>query len=301
MKPHLLRIAVGILTFIIGWSIPSVILKRTGETVAPAGTLTQVSSAWTILLSFQGRDLTEIYGQQKAQLDTAIESLRTRKENEFLVPRLFSKVSTSKGEQRYVLIEESPLRMIPGDSRLRISLFNATGQLLSSSEFAAGWRIHLTEIRFVQVKDISGDILEVESYQSIGGADVAWQYYALVGDEMRLIRLEDSSRALTPNRYSTPNHTIGATQTCRSAADLQTALVSDDVAEVLATLTWLSGGHWNLKDGNEPAYWHEEPSQARLVEAVRASPAVKEAVDVLKRSDISWVREAATSAAERMR
>lgn len=300
MKPHFLRIAVGILTFIIGWSIPSVILKPACERVAaPVGaTLTQVLSVWTILLSVQNRDLRKIEGPAKAQLEMAIESLRGKVENQFLVARLFSKVSTNNGEQRYVLIEESPLVFIPGDSRLRISLFNPDGELLDSSEFGAGWRIGLTEIRFIQVKDIRGEVLEVESYPGIGGADVARQYYALVGDKMRLIRLEDSNGALTPNRYSTPNHNIGLTQTGRSAADWQEALLSNDLAEVLATLTWLGGWHWNIKNGDESAYWHEEPAEARLVEEVRARPAVRKAVNALKDSDNPWVRDAARAAAD---
>src|SRR5262245_46560608 len=110
MKPHLLGVAVGILTFIVGWSVPTVLLKPAREEVtAPSS---KASSTWTILLSFQDRDLTKIEGEAKAQLERAIESLRGEVESQLLRARLFSRISTSNGEQRYVLIEESPLLFI---------------------------------------------------------------------------------------------------------------------------------------------------------------------------------------------
>ena len=77
--------------------------------------------------------------------------------NQFLEPRLFSRVSTFPGERRYVLVEESPLVFLPGDSHLRSAVFDLEGKLLDSSELSAGWRIMLFRIRFTQVKDFGGD------------------------------------------------------------------------------------------------------------------------------------------------
>jgi hypothetical protein len=206
------------------------------------------------------------------------------------------------GEQRYVLIEESPLVFIPGNCGFRISLFNLDGTLLDWSEFDAGWRIGILEIRLIKAKDIRGEVLEVETFRALSDAHAEKQYYAFVGDKMRLIRLEDSSGALTPNIYRTPNHTIGLTEVGRSAAEWQEALVSNDIAEVLDALTWLGGLHLDLNnvDRSAQASWHENLSEARLVEEVRARPAVKASINTLKHSDNSWVREAASSAAELM-
>ena len=221
MKTHILGVGVGILTFIIGWSIPTANFKSSCGSAIPQS---KALSGWALLLSLQDRDLTKMDGEPKAQLETAIESLRGKVEPPFLHARLFTRVSTNSGEQRYVLVEEAPLIFIPGNSHLRISLFSPDGELINSSGFDTGWRIGLSDIRFIQVKDIKGEVLEVESHPAINGADIARQYYALVGDKMRLIRLEDSARALTPNAYSFPNHTIGDTQTGRSAADWQKSL-----------------------------------------------------------------------------
>ena len=301
MKHRLLRVAVGTLTFIIGWSLATVVLKPSSESIAlpPLATPSAVPTAWPVLFSWQNRDLKHIDGPEKAQLEMAISALRVT-ENQFLEPRLFSRVSNSLGEQRYVLVEEQPLVYIPGDSRLQISVFDLDGKLLDSSEFGAGWRITLFGINFVHVKDIRGNVLEVESAAHINGADVGGQYYALVGDKMRLIRLEDSNGALRSNIYTSPNHTIGITEVGRSAADWEKALITKDEAEILATLTWLGGSHLNVDEG-VPGSWHEDVSEARLVEEVRARPAVKKAVNTMKDSPNAWVREAARLPAKQMR
>ena len=300
MKNHLAGLAVGLITFSLGWSIATIPFQRKCTT----GVLTvRVARAtlppWAVLLSYRDRDLTKIESAEP-QLRTAIDALRGRIENERLNARLFSRISTTEGKSRYVLIEESPLETIPGDSRLRISLFDLDGRLIDSSQFGAGWRISLSEIRFMKVKDVEGEVLEVRSYRHINGADVAKQYYALLGDTMTLIRLEDSSGALFQNTYRAPNHTIGHTQTGRPAADWERALVSNDTAEVLATLIWLGGHHLDPSEG-DGSYVYEDLSEARLAKEVRQRSAVKAAVNALRNSDNPWVREAASAAAEMMR
>ena len=301
MRHHLLGLTVAILTFTFGWSIVAVVLGPANQKIDPLSVATPSldSSAWTVLLARQNRDLLQIDGPESAQLQMAIDALRTTK-NQFLKPRLFDRVSTFLGESRYVLVEESPLVMIPGDSRLQVSVFDDHGKLLDSSEFGAGWRIMITKIRFIYMKDFGREVLEVESEPGPNGADVSKQYYALIEDRMRLIRLEDSNGALYVNFYASPNHTIGFTELGRSAADWEKSLITKDEAQSLATLTWLGGLHLNVHIG-EPAHLHEDLSEARLVEEVRARPAVKKILNALKDSKNKWLREAARSAAEQMR
>jgi hypothetical protein len=296
---HFLRLAVAILTFVIGWSITTVVFRLASEsTVLPPLALpSTVSAAWPILLSWENRDLKHIDGPEKAQLEMAISLLRET-ENQRLEPRLFSRVSTFPGEERYVLVEESPLVFIPGDSRLQISVFDLHGKLLDSSEFAAGWRIMLFGMRFIQVEE-AGEVLEVKSSPSINGADVGMQYYALINDKMRLIRLEDSNGKLHINYYGALNHTIGFTEVGRSAEDWEKCLITKDEAQSLATLTWLGGFHLNA-DADVTGDWHEDLAEARLVEEVRALPAVKKIVNALKDANNPWLREAARLAAEQM-
>jgi hypothetical protein len=300
MRQHLLGLAVAILTFIFGCSIAAVVLGPPVEKIEPLSVATPSSdpSAWTILLASQNRDLLEIDGSEKAHLQMAIDALRTT-DKQSLRPRLFAPVSTLLGESRYVLVEESPLLMIPGDSRLQVSVFDHQGKLLDSSDFGAGWRIMLTKTRFVYMKSFGREVLEVESRPWINGADVRKQYYTLIEDRMRLIRLEGSNGDLRVNFYGSPNHTIGFTEVGRSAEDWEKSLITKDEAQSLVTLTWLGGDHLDAQLG-EPGYYHEDLSEARLVEEVRARPAVKQIVNALKNSRNKWLREAARSAAEQM-
>lgn len=300
MRNFFLRLAVAILTFVVGLSIAKVILKPAGDSIvlAPVVTPAEAPFAWTILLGWQDRDLTQIQEPEMAQLKMAIAVLRST-QNQFLEPRLFSRVSTFPGEERYVLVEESPLRFIPGDSRLQISVFDLEGKLLDSSEFGAGWRIILSGVSVIRVKHISGDVLEVKSAPHINGADIGKEYYAVIGDKMRLIRLEDSNGELIANAYGSPNHTIGFTEVGRSAEDWEKSLITKDEAQSLATLTWLGGFHLNIDEG-APNYVHEDLSEARLVEEVRARPGVKKIVNALKDANNPWLREAARLAAEQM-
>jgi hypothetical protein len=299
MKRHLVGLAIAILTFVAGWSLPPILSKPAADQVlllrldAPLPRI----YAWRMLLSLQNRDLRELKPPQKAKLQLALDSLRGTTENKFLFARLFTRLSTVQGEQRYLLVEESPLVVFLGDSRLRTSLFTSNGDLISSAEFGAGWRIALSHIRLVRVNGIEGEVLEVECRQMPNGADVAKQYYALVADEMRLIRLEDSSGALVQNIYSSPNHTIGFTPIGRSAADWQEDLKSTDAAKVLAALTWLGGEHLNVNE-SEPNYLHEYLSEAQIVDGLRKRSSVKQAVNALQLSDNPWLRDAATAAAE---
>jgi hypothetical protein len=151
-------------------------------------------------------------------------------------------------------------------------------------------------MKLKQVRNVSGDVLEVESEPVINGRDVAKQYYALIGEKLLLIRLEDSKGKLIRNVYGAPNHTIGLNQTGRSSADWAKSLESNDRAEVLAALTWLGGIHWNPGMA-APDYLHEEMSEARLAEEVRALETVKASVNRLRHSDDAWVRDAAKLAA----
>lgn len=254
------------------------------------------SAAWQALLSFENQTLSKLAKPQAEKLQKAIEALIGKRENELLVPRFLTKISNSKGQTRYALIEESPLLTIPGNSGLSVHVFTLDGSLIRSSIFQTGWRIVVTDIRVAYLAQIDRQALEVKSEPVINGRDVAKQFYALVNDDVLLIRLEDKAGHLIRNAYGAPNHIFGLTITGRSANDWQDALESSDTAEVLATLTWLSGSHWDPKEP-APEYQREDMSEARLADDVRGRERVKTALNTLRLSENLWVRQAAELAA----
>jgi hypothetical protein len=296
MKAFSFRVGVALLTLVIGVSFAS--LRRNFLNGSSKIALSQERSnadisAWQLLLTFENQQLGELAQKSSIKLQQAIDTLLGKRENElFLKPQLFFKISNADGQLRYALIEESPLSVIPGESGIRIHLFNLEGKLLSSSAFSSGWRIALTGMRVRHYPEIGREVLEVGSYPSINGRDVVKQYYALIGEQVLLVRLESSTGRAIPNLYGAPNHTIGLTLVGRSASEWEKALNSHDAAEKLATLMWLGGVHLNPRNP-APDYSHEEMSEAKLADELRSSAGVKVAFEKLLKSKNAWVRRAA--------
>lgn len=305
------RMLPAVLTFFVGVTLtPTAARPASGrapdavpvkaEGVSDVGRAMQCAepSAWCVIISFEGQDLGRLDRQSSAELQRAIDSLGGGGDSFGfrLIPRLISQLSNARGEWRYVLVEESPLLSVPGESRLRIHVFDAQGRTLGASDFAAGWRIHLTGVKRTHVPELDRDILEVGSQASINGRDVARQFYALVGEEVVPVRLEDSKGTPVGNIYSAPNFTIGPRPAERTGEEWERVLESDDPAALLSALMWVGGEHMDVK---KPLPWDgvEEMKEARLAEAVRARPGVRELLRRLADSDNRWVREAAGAAA----
>ena len=126
---------------------------------------------------------------------------------------------------------------IPGNCSLRIFIFSSEGQLLNSIIFPSGYRIELKNIKVVSKPEIGRKVIEVESEPVINGRDITKQYYALIGDKILPIRLEDSRGEIVQNDYTSSDHTIGLTLIGRSAEQWKQSLESKDIAEILAALT----------------------------------------------------------------
>jgi acylphosphatase len=248
-------------------------------------------SAWEKFLSFENKDLRNLDSQDKDNLQTAIFTLIGKTtDTEFL--RLISKVTNEQGRENYLLIGESPLFSIPGNSGLWIKIFNSEGKLINSLSFDTGWRIELKDIKVKYSKAIQRKVIEVGSEPVINGRDVTKQFYALIGKEILLIRLEDSKGNAIQNIYGAPNYIIGLNKTGRSVGEWESALQSEDTAEILSALSWLNGVHWNpSKEQTENFY--ENINEANLVEKVRASQIVEEKISELLRSENTWLKDAA--------
>ncbi|MFL6335844.1 MAG: hypothetical protein ACJ754_21250 [Pyrinomonadaceae bacterium] len=209
-----------------------------------------------------------------------------------MTPRLVSKISNAQGQTRYALIVESPLLSIPGESRLQVHIFNTEGHVLSFSNFSSGWRIDVTGVEVEYAPEVKRGVVVVSSQPVINGRDVVKQFYALIGDQVILIRLEDSRGQLVRNEYGAFDHPIGPSIDSRKVEDWEVALESDDVAEELSALTWLGGLHWDPRKP-QPTYPHEELTESRTAYELHSRGRVKVALEKLLRSDNRWLRSAA--------
>jgi hypothetical protein len=255
-------------------------------------------AAWQTLLEFENQQLPKLAKHQTEKVQQAIDRLIGKQDNAVLVPRLLTTISDSKGQKRYALIVESPLLMIPGNSGLSVHIFAQDGSLIRSSAFQTGWRIFVKDVRIGYLPQINREALEVRSAPAINGRDVARQLYALINDDVLLIRLEDKAGHLIRNVYGAPNHTFGFTMTGRSTNEWKAALESGDFAEVLATLTWLSGTHSDPTEAvpevsGMPPVAYEDISEARVAREVQRNEDVGRHLKTLLLSQNLWVRQAA--------
>ncbi|MDQ3749477.1 MAG: hypothetical protein M3367_10785 [Acidobacteriota bacterium] len=112
-----------------------------------------------------------------------------------------------------------------------------------------------------------------------------------------LIRLEDSKGQLIRNIYGAPNYTIGINETGLSAEERKSLLKSNDTAETLASLMWLSGKHLNPnKLQNYSAKYDENIAEAKLANETRSLSEVKATLQKLKNSNNYWLQNAANLA-----
>jgi len=209
-------------------------------------------SAWQVLLSFENQDLGGLDQQSLRVVQHAIDVTTGQlapSQNLPFEPKLFRKVSNSSGEQRYILVEELPMRSIPGAASIRVHIFDTAGKVLSSTEFDTGNRL---DINSIQIRKrnywLDSEVLVIDLEYCFGDSP-SHQFYTVVGNELRLVYLGDGFQ-VHRNDYQEPMLTIGPRLTL-SADEWEADLQSHDDARVLSALTWLRGQHWN---GEEPPY-----------------------------------------------
>jgi hypothetical protein len=289
------RIAVAFLTFITGISVVVFWYFRPLSVVEPGEIRSNQSlpisaddEYWQTLISVENQNLSNLDENSTEKVRRAIMKLTTSTVEHCYVPRLFTKISNYERQQYYILIEESPLVTIPGGSQLCVHLFSLDGKLLNMQAFEAGWRIGLEEVMMANLLEIDRPVLQVNCKPYINGANVAKQYYALIGKKLRLIRLERDTQELAANYYYASNKIIGPAIHAESVGEVKDSLKSTDNAEVLAYLTWLSAIH--LSSAN---FENDPISQPNLVNQVKRNIYLKELLFNLEQSENVWIQQAA--------
>lgn len=275
MKRIFLIVGVALLTFALGAKLAE--LGHRFHRPQP--------TAWQTLLSFENQDLGNLKPDEARILQNAIDVITVPKESHAwpYEPRLFRTISNANGETRFMLVEEQPLIEIPGESRLRVHIFDMSGHLLSHADFSAGWRTVLTAMNIQKNYFFNHDTLAVYGEYCFGGSP-SIQRYVLVGNSIILAYLETNGK-LDRNDYLNTNLTVGPLLPQRTADDWEAALNSADVAEVTSALIWLGGLHWN---GQAPPY-DEDKLEAQKVSTLLARHSVQKRLNDLIKSNNPWV------------
>lgn len=254
-------------------------------------------STWQELESFSALDLRKLDSTQRREIESSI-SIKKLLAKGYNLSYLVHLWKLDEGKRhRIILFEGRPCIPIPGASSASIYVFDPQGKCLSSSSFSTGWRISPTGASPKDASQYGFPVIEVSSAPSGLGGDVAQQYYAFVGDEVALVRLEDSAGSVLRNVYWAPNHTIGPDVPSRTPEEWEAALNANDPADVLRTLVWLGGVHLSSSKEKPKNVDLEKFRDVILVEKVRARDGVQKALRRLVASRDKWIREAAKLAA----
>lgn len=100
---------------------------------------------------------------------------------------------------KLVLVERSLTGPIPGHSLIRVSTITDNGKLLSEAEFPTGWRIGVVGAQAIISESPNEFLFVVKTEPMFAGKDVAKQFYTIIGNELFLLRLEDSLGNPLPN------------------------------------------------------------------------------------------------------
>ena len=268
-------VPVALLTFLIG-----VFISRITLTLSH-----QEPSAWQVLLSFENQDLEGLDEQSGRLVRKAINELAPHKENDQIPPfepRLFRTIDNTKGEQRYILVEESPQYILPGKSTLRICIFDKAGLLLNQQEFGTGWRAEIVSIRIRNLYQLEHQTLVVQGQYYFGGA-LFYQYYALSGNQIVMI-YNQANLAFDSISYGSSDVEVGPL-TERSADEWQEALESSDTVDILSALMWFSGSHSDVDPGTEGTKFL----------TVRARASVQKRLSELSESNNFWIKSVAAT------
>ena len=182
----------SLVTFLIGIALAGVsvwlcepVMQPPLCTFDPVELRKQMTS-WQVLLSFEKRDLNKLDGESKRVLRTTIESVTGKVDDpEIFHPRMFRLLLNTAGEPRYILLEDYSSLMNPGNSEIRLHVFDTEGRILNTQEFSL-WRTPLiTGVRVSKVHGYRDEVLVIETISDLRG-HTDREFYTLVGNEMRL-------------------------------------------------------------------------------------------------------------------
>lgn len=251
-------------------------------------------TAWRVLLSFENQDLQNLDEESMHAVNHAIEMTTGQSDaDQFLrfEPRIFRKISNTRGEPRYILVEEKRLAIIPGTASVRVHIFDTDGKVLSSTQFDTGNRMAIIAMRIRRDHWMDKPTLVINSEYWLG-EHTSHQVYAVVENELRLAYIS-APFGIASNNYRQPILTIGPRLNL-SADDWERELQSTDDARVLSALTWLAGSHW---EGQEAPYDEDRPDGEK-VKDLRARESVRRRLNELTNSKNFFIEHAAKAMLE---
>lgn len=240
----------------------------------------------SMLESFVGRDLRGISDDQARSLQSFIHK-QAKSPSDHSPWYVWRTGDTNRSH--YVVLEKQISLRIPGASSVMIHLLDQTGRRVNSWAVQTGWRMTPCDALLTASEDLATDMLAIVS-EAVGWTNRL--FFALSGDKLDLVRMEDADANLVRNDYKHPNFTIGASVEGVTEKEWIAWLGSKDPVDVLRALVFLSGVHMD-PDRPETEVAHEDLAQARVFRSLQTNAVVRRLLEQHRRSAVKWIREAA--------
>jgi hypothetical protein len=196
------------------------------------------------------------------------------------------------GVTRYVVLLVESEAIVPGGSTACVQLFDGSAKKLGSWSFRTGHRMTPTKAAMKFFPDIGSDLVVIDMEQYVNGRDVGREYYALNGDRLRLVRIEDHKGKASKNEYVYDNAEIGVAPDETTVEQWAGMLASEDRAVALSALTFLGGRHLTEPGRNflpEP----KESKYASLFQELLGDSRIHNLINRFTKSENEWIRQAA--------
>jgi hypothetical protein len=196
------------------------------------------------------------------------------------------------GVIRFVVLLGAPEVIVPGGSSACVVLLDGGLHRINNWCFQTGWRIDPDSALFDFSSDLASDVIVLNMIRFINGRNVAREYFALSGDRLRFVRMENDKGEAVQNEYVFPNFEIGIVPTGETEEEWIDMLRSADKPNVLSALVFLSGRHITeaqRRFAPEPS----ESKYASLFQKLISNARIRELIAGLAHSENEWIRQAA--------
>jgi hypothetical protein len=197
----------------------------------------------------------------------------------------------SNGRSRYVVLLGEDLMIVPGGTSAYVLLLDNVPVTIRRWSFQTGWRSVLKDASLEQSTDRDRDLLVIHTSPVVNGRDIAKASFSIGGDQLRLIRLEDSKGSAVQNEYVFPNFEIGLPPKAHTVQEWANLLQSKDRSDVLSALMFLGGRH--IAEDERGLLSDGQSKYATLFEQLLANRSIQNLIAKLADSDDGWIREAA--------
>jgi hypothetical protein len=189
-------------------------------------------------------------------------------------------------------------------SGMKLHFFDKSWKRVCSHAFPTGYRFFLDDVA-VQRKGELGRPLVVAKVTSSGPfitspgskrpafeqGDFQLQYYALIGTNLFMVRLEDNRGALARNHYRWSVPPKGPSVPQRTKEEWIRWLESSNAVNRLSAMVWLTGTHLSSSEERKADHNQESVADSRLFESVRDDPRTHSIMNRLSNDKNPWVRD----------